>query len=151
MAARLPARNLPQMGALGIFGAGAAPFGFGDSGHVAAYIEGSYSAPPAGDLPMIPLDWGYFKDSDISSPEVSPGLHLEVLSTFPPTLIITGSRAFDMSPAIYTHSQLLKVGVRSQLIVGEALGHCYFYSPNLPEALDAHQIIASFFADNLQP
>ena len=42
-----------------------------------------------------------------------------MLATFPPTLIVTGTRAMDLSPAIFTNSQLLKAGVRSTLIVGE--------------------------------
>lgn len=58
--------------------------------------------------------------------------------------------AIDMSPAIYTNSQLLKAGVRSTLIVGEAMGHCYIYLPNLPEARDARDAIVAFFRENLQ-
>ena len=34
---------------------------------------------------------------------------------------ITGTRAVDLSPAIYTHSQLLKAGARSNLLVGEGM------------------------------
>ena len=56
----------------------------------------------------------------------------------------------DLSPAIYTNSQLLKAGVRSTLIVGEAMGHCYIYQPHLPEARDAHQAIVNFFREHLQ-
>ena len=61
------------------------------------------------------------------------------MAKFPPTLIITGTRAIDMSPAIFTNSQLLKAGVRSTLIVGEAMGHCYIDQSNLPEARDAYR------------
>jgi acetyl esterase/lipase len=149
MAARLPARGLSQVGAIGIFGAGAVPFGFGDSGQIAPYIEGVYPPPPADGLPALPLDRGYFANLDMADPLISPGMHLEVLRKFPSTLIITGSRAFDLSPAIYTHSQLLKAGVHSQLIVGEALGHCYIYNPFLPEALDAHRVMVDFFNGSL--
>lgn len=149
MAAWLTARGLPQVGAIGIFGAGAVPFGFGDSGYVAAYIDGSYPPPNSGDVPFLPIDRGYFDGVDVTLAEVSPGLHLDVLKKFPTTLIITGSRAFDMSPAIYTHAQLLKAGVHSELLVGEALGHCYIYNPHLPEALDAHKVMTSFFREKL--
>lgn len=72
-----------------------------------------------------------------------------LLARFPPTLIITGTRAMDMSPAVYTNSQLLKAGVRSTLIVGEGMGHCHIYQPLLPEARDAHQIIVNFFREHL--
>jgi monoterpene epsilon-lactone hydrolase len=80
---------------------------------------------------------------------ISPGLHPDVLAKFPPTLIITGTRAFDMSPAVYTHSQLVKAGVPGDLIVGEGLGHCYMYTPSLPESQDAYRAIVKFFKTNL--
>jgi acetyl esterase/lipase len=51
----------------------------------------------------------------------------------------------DLSPAVYTHEQLLKAGVDSQLIVGEGLGHCYIMNPDLPESRDAYMLIARFF------
>jgi len=35
--------------------------------------------------------------------------------------------------------------VRSTLIVGEGMGHCYIYQSNLPEARDRLQVIVSFF------
>jgi acetyl esterase/lipase len=55
----------------------------------------------------------------------------------------------DLSPAIYTNSQLLKARVRSTLIVGEGMSHCYIYQSNLPEARDAYQVIVDFFRENL--
>ena len=55
-----------------------------------------------------------------------------------------------MSPAIYTHNQLLKADVASELIVGEGLGHCYIYSANVPEAQDAYAAIAKFFQKHLK-
>jgi acetyl esterase/lipase len=85
----------------------------------------------------------------MADPIISPALHPDVLAQFPPTLIITGTRAMDLSPAVYTNSQLLKAGVRSTLIVGEAMGHCYIYQPHLPEARDAHQAIVNFFREHL--
>jgi len=54
-----------------------------------------------------------------------------------------------MSPAIYTNSQLLKAGVRSTLIVGEGMGHCYIYQSNLPER-GRLPVIVSFFRENLK-
>lgn len=139
-------KGLPSPGALGIFGAGAVPFGTGDSAYIAAYIDGSFPAPRPG-APPLPL--AYFKGADPNSPLVLPGTHLDVLSKFPPTLIITGTRAMDMSPAIFTHSQLLKAGARSNLLVGEGMGHCYIYNSEFPEARDAYNVIVKFFDENL--
>jgi acetyl esterase/lipase len=149
-AAWLPARGLPQPGAIGIFGAGAVRFATGDSAHVTAYIDGSFPAPPKPGEASADITHGYFAGSDMGDPIISPALHPEVLAQFPPTLIITGTRAMDLSPAVYTNSQLLKAGVRSTLIVGEAMGHCYIYQPDLPEAREAQQAIVNFFRESLQ-
>ena len=148
-AAWLPAHGLPQPGAIGIFGAGAVRFSAGDSAHVAAYIDGSFPPPRKPGEVGKEIGHEYFAGSEIADPIISPALHLDVLEQFPPTLIITGTRAMDMSPAVYTNSQLLKAGVRSTLIVGEAMGHCYIYQAQLPEARDAHQAIVNFFRENL--
>jgi epsilon-lactone hydrolase len=140
-------KGLPNPGALGIFGAGAVRFGVGDSAYVAAYIDGSFPAPRTNGESPVPT--GYFKGADPNSALVSPGSHLDVLAKFPPTLIITGTRAADLSPAIYSHSQLLKAGARSNLLVGEGMGHCYINNSDLPEARDAYDVIVKFFNENL--
>ena len=108
----LPEQGLPQAGAIGILGAGGVRFGAGDSATIAGYIDGSFPPPPReGDPPRRRIDRGYFANADRESPVVSPALHLDVLRAFPPTILVTGTRAMDMSPAIYTNSQLIKAGV----------------------------------------
>jgi acetyl esterase/lipase len=151
VAAWLPAHGLPQAGAIGIFGAGAgAAFETGDSAHVAAYIDGSFPAPPkAGEARPARRIRSYFDGVDTKAPLVSPMLHLDVLAKFPPTLVMTGTRAMDLSPAVFTHSQLVKAGVAAELIVGEGMGHCYMYMSHLPEAQDAFRTIAGFFKKHL--
>lgn len=148
-AAWLPAHGLPQAGAVGIFGAGAVRFGAGDSAWVAAYIDGSFPAPATSGTPSPDMSRGYFANTDMADSIISPAMHPDVMAKFPPTLIITGTRAMDMSPAIYTNFQLLKAGIRSTLIVGEGMGHCFIYQSNLPEARDAYQVIVDFFRQNL--
>jgi acetyl esterase/lipase len=148
-AAWLPKHNLPQPAAIGIFGAGAVRFGVGDSAYIAAYIDGSFP-PPTKEGQRMDLTRGYFDGADMSDPIISPALHLDVLKKFPPTLLITGTRAMDMSPAVYTNSRLLQAGVRSTLIVGEGMGHCYIMSPQLPESRDAYDAIVSFFREHLK-
>lgn len=149
-AAWLPRHDLPQPGAIGIFGAGAARFEVGDSAHVAAYIDGSFPAPTKPGEPKRDLTRGYFDGVDLKGPIVAAAHHPEVIGQFPPTMIITGTRAMDMSPAIYTNSQLIKAGVPSTLIVGEGMGHCYIYQSGVPEARDAIDAIAAFFKANLR-
>jgi epsilon-lactone hydrolase len=149
MGAWLPAHDLPQAAALGIFGAGAVRFNSGDSAYIAGYIDGSFPPPPKPGETMADMTNGYFAGHDMAGPSISPALHPEVMAKYPPTLIITGTRAMDMSPAIVTNSALLKAGVRSTLIVGEAMGHCYYYNFKLPESQDAYQAMIAFFRENL--
>jgi acetyl esterase/lipase len=150
MAAWLPKRGLPQPAAVGIFGAGGVRFMHGDSAHIAGYIDGSFPPPAKPGEEASDMTRGYFKGFDMEDPVISPALHPEVIAKFPPVLLITGTRAMDMTPAIVTNSALLKAGVSSTLIVGEAMGHCFIYAPDLPESLDAHQAIVDFFGMHLQ-
>lgn len=155
-AAWLPAHGLPQLGAIGIFGAGAVRFGAGDSVHIAGVIDGLWRTPRPASAPQTPAAprpapiRSYFGGANVEDPMVSPALHPAVIGKFPPTLLITGTRAADLSPAVVTHSKLLEAGVHSQLIVGEGMGHCYIYESQLPEAQSAYRAIASFFRTNLK-
>jgi acetyl esterase/lipase len=148
-AAWLPAHGLPQPAAIGIFGAGGVRFMSGDSAYVAGYIDGSFPPPPKPGEQRGDMTQGYFSGVDMNDPVISPALHPDVIAKFPPSLIITGTRAMDMSPAIVTNSALIKARVQSTLIVGEGMGHCYIYQADLPEARDAHQAIVDFFRRHL--
>jgi len=146
----LPAHGLPQAGALGIFGAGGVRFRKGDSAYISGYVSGAFPPPPPKGKDGIDMTRGYFAGSDMSDPIISPALHQDVLRKFPPTLIITGTRAMDMSPAVYTNSMLMKAGVETDMIVGEGVDHCYIMSPNLPESQDAYAAIVAFFKKHLK-
>lgn len=148
-AAWLPGHGLPQAGALGVFGAGGVPFQAGESAYLAGYIDGEYPPPARRDDGVDASTEGYFAGVQAKDPTAWPAYHLDVLAGFPPTLIITGTRSMDLSPAIYTNSQLIKAGVRSTLIVGESMGHCYYYDLALPEARDAYAAMVAFFGENL--
>jgi monoterpene epsilon-lactone hydrolase len=149
-AAWMPAHQLPQFGAIGIFGAGAVRFNTGDSGYVAAYIDGSFPPPTTDGTRVEDISRGYFATADMQDAIISPALHPDVIKQFPPALIITGTRAMDMSPAIYTNTQLLKAGVHSTLVVGEGMGHCFIMQAQLPEAQEAYALITRFFKENLK-
>ncbi|MEO6091941.1 MAG: alpha/beta hydrolase [Novosphingobium sp.] len=149
-AAWLPANGLPQAGAVGIFGAGGVPFSAGESAYFSGYIDGSFPPPPSDGSAGIDITRGYFEGIDARDASAWPAYHPEVVAKFPPTLIITGTRALDLSPAIYTNSQLLKAGVESTLIVGEGMGHCYYLNIALPESRDANNAMVAFFRKNLR-
>lgn len=68
-----------------------------------------------------------------------------MIAHFPPTLIVTATRAVDLSGSVFSHYQMRKLGVQAELLVAEAQGHCYMYDSNLPESRDAFEIISQFF------
>ncbi len=145
LAAWLPAHGMPQMGAAGIFGAGGVRMQSGDSAYITAMIDGSFPGPGEDGSLAEDMSRGYFDGHDGAEPDISPALYPEVIAQFPPTLITTGTRAMDLSPATVTNSALLRQGVNSTLIVGEGMGHCYQYNPALPESRDAYEATVRHF------
>ena len=103
---------------------------------------------PKKDLtPEIPAD---FAATDLANPLASPVLDPALLKRFPPTLLITASRAMEMSAAINTHRELVKAGVEADLHVWDGLGHAFFYDIGLPESKEAFAVMSTFFRKHLQ-
>lgn len=145
-------KKLPVPGAIGIFGAAAGRAGRGDSAYTAAYIGGEFP-PPAdenGSIDVTPPGIrSYFEGADLSSPLVSPVESAQVIAGFPPSLLVTGTRAMDLSGTVHSHFTMKKQGVNAELLVAEGLGHCYIYDASLPEARDTIDMIADFFDRHL--
>jgi acetyl esterase/lipase len=97
---------------------------------------------PKGGLP-------YFANADVKDPLVSPAVSLDVLSKFPPTLIITATRGMELSSAVYSHSRLVKAGVDAELHVWDGMFHGFFYNPDVPESRDCYDVIVKFFDRHL--
>jgi monoterpene epsilon-lactone hydrolase len=148
--------DLPRPGAVGIFCAGAgSPTGVGFGG------DANYTAQPLGEARLAPAAMpsgnesggrgtgrgglGYLSDTDPKDPLVAPINSPETLAKFPPTLIITGTRGFELSGALYTHTELVKQGVDAELHVWEGLFHGFFYNPDVPETRDAYNVMVKFF------
>jgi acetyl esterase/lipase len=138
--------GLPRPGAIGIFCASAGEFG-GDAAYTSTPLGEARLMPEMRDGGMFSL--GYFSQADPNDPMVVPIRSAEVLRNFPPTLLITGTRGFEMSSAVYTHSQLVKLGVDAELHVWEGLFHGFFYNPDVPESRDAYEVIGRFFDRHL--
>jgi monoterpene epsilon-lactone hydrolase len=145
--------DLPRPGAVGILCAGAASItgpGFGGDANYTALPLGegrmSLGAPATtASEPAKRPGLAYLADTDPSDPLVGPASSSEVLAKFPPTLIVTGTRAFELSAAVYTHSQMVKLGVDAQLHVWEGMFHGFFYNPDVPESRDCYDVIVKFF------
>lgn len=149
--------NLPQPGAVGLFCAGAgsptgAGFG-GDAAHTAGPLgEARVPAPPAqpnARSKQTPQGLGYLAGTNPKDPLVAPINSPEILAKFPPTLIITATRGFELSGALYTHTQLVKLGVDAELHVWEGLFHGFFYNPDVPESRDCYDVMVKFFNRHL--
>ena len=91
----------------------------------------------------------YMKGTDYNDPLVAPVAFPDVLSSFPPTLVISGTRDIGLSEAIYTHTQLVKAGVQADLHVWEGMWHCFFHDADLPESREVYTVIESFFDKHL--
>lgn len=133
--------KLPLPGAIGIFCASADARWGGDSQ--------AFSRPFQA-LAQREDKRSYFEGIDLGDPMVSPIMAPATLAQFPPTLIITGTRAFEMSAAVHTHTALVKAGVDADLHVWDGLGHAFFYDPALPESREAFDVMARFFARHLK-
>lgn len=141
------AHALPNPGAIGIFCGSAGSIFGGDALYTAMPLGEARlaSPPPTG----APTTLSYFSGTDPKDPLVSPVSSPETLAKFPPTLIITGTRGFELSAALYTHEQLVRVGVEAELHVWEGLFHGFFYNVDVPESRDALNVIVKFFDRHL--
>jgi acetyl esterase/lipase len=143
--------GLPRPGAIGLLCAGAASvdgaaFG-GDASYTTLPLGEGRALPPGTAGNPVPMD--YLANTDPNDPLVFPASSPEVLAQFPPTLIVTGTRSFELSNAVYTHAQLVKHGVAADLHVWEGMFHGFFYNPDVPESRECYDVIVRFFAEHL--
>lgn len=143
--------GLPRPGAIGILCAGAASVDGGAFGGDASYTTlplGEGRVLPAGAAGNpVPMD--YFAGTDPDDPLIAPASSPAVLAQFPPTLIVTGTRSFELSNAVYTHAQLVKHGVDADLHVWEGMFHGFFYNPDVAESRECYDVIVAFFNQRL--
>jgi epsilon-lactone hydrolase len=138
--------KLPIPGAIGTFCGSAMVIG-GDSSHVAPLL--------VGELPSKDADTGsvssnaYFRNASASDPLVQPGVSAQVLSRFPPTLMITGSRDFMASSVFAAQAALTRAGVDAELHVWDGMWHAFLMDPDLPESKEAYQVVVRFFDRHL--
>lgn len=147
----LVAHDLPVPGAIAMGGSGAGGPA-GDSVYFSAIASGNVPPDPSvAELNLTDPDQrGYLRTAApgdyVAEPAIAPP---SLLARFPPTLLITATRAFDMSPAIAFHRSLTRAGVDASLQVFDGLGHCFYYSAWLPESRDAYTTLLSFFRRHL--
>jgi monoterpene epsilon-lactone hydrolase len=150
--ARFQVKGLPRPGAVGIFCASAQPFSAkrGDSDMWGP--TGSGPLPPNSNvLAQLQSPRAYFATAKPDDPLAYPGVSDAVISKFPPTLFVTGTRAMEMSSAVTSHAQFLRLGVDSQLYVMEAGWHGAFVIDGqaTPEGKATIAYIAHWFDQKL--
>jgi acetyl esterase/lipase len=138
--------NLPLPGAVGMLGAtGQSPFK-GDSMALACHVfDGAETFRPESEIDVL----AYFAGADIHGRLAAPMLWPEVLAQFPPSLLVTGARALEMSSVIDAHNKLALAGARSRLHLWDGLGHCFYLDSDLPESREVEQVIVEFFLESL--
>lgn len=134
--------KLPAPSAIVILSASLDPRFTGDSAYVTPQF-GSYIAAPKGDRINAP----YFEGVRLDDPLVAPSASAALLQKFPPTLLITGTRAGDMSAMTHSHLQLMNAAVEARLALWDGLDHCFMYNPDLPESQQVYATVAKFFAE----
>jgi epsilon-lactone hydrolase len=113
-----------------------------DSSYITAAIFGENHAKNVSHFP-------YYVGAHVDNPLASPGDYDEVMSKFPPTLLLSGGRDFTLSATLVTHAQLVRLGVPAQLHVWEGMSHGFMFSPDLREAREAQEVLAKFFDAHL--
>jgi monoterpene epsilon-lactone hydrolase len=153
--------QLPAPGAIGIFGAGAFGAWYGPPSKLGSWSgDSAYTAAPLTGKKPVSLDpnktetmpdymSAYLRDVDLTDPLVSPALSSSVLDKFPPALLITGTRAWDMSAAVQTQRALTNAGVEANLHLWDGMGHCFFFDVDLPESKEAFAVMTRFFDSRL--
>jgi len=144
VAAKIKQLGLPMPAALGIF-SGMGDFARnGDS--IAMYalrgLSGHLDPPEPG-----AHDPFYAGTTDPKDPVLSP-IYSD-LHGLPPTLFVTSGRDLLLSGTVNLHRAYLLAGVDARLVVYDALPHAFWYSPLLPEAIEANHIMAEFFVKQL--
>jgi len=143
-AAWFQTHGLPNPGGIGIFCAGGGE-SFGKVGDTSPWGATGIFSPK-----LPPRSPGYMSDANPDDPMAAPVKSPDILAKFPPTLLISGTRAGDMSPAAYMHARLLKAGIDSQLYVIEGGWHGVFNAqPDIPESKDTYDYIAVWFDKHL--
>jgi acetyl esterase/lipase len=133
--------ELPRPGAIAILCSPPSDFG-GDSNYIAAALLGSKPLTRR-------FDEGYFKRVAPGDPLAFPGDSDEKLQRFPPTLLMTSTRDYSLSPMVQMHSRLVRLGVPTQLHLFEGLGHGEFLNMYIPESAQAARILSAFFDAHL--
>lgn len=143
---RMREQNLPKPAALFIGTPAADLSKTGDSAYFNAEVDNALGRYEGRIEACLNL---YAAGRDLKDPQVSP-LYAD-LSSFSPTILISGTRDLLLSNTVRTHRKLRSAGVPAELHVYEGMSHAdYLVSFPGPESRDALGEIAKFFDKHLK-
>jgi len=136
--------QVPLPAAIGVFCAAIGPDD-GDSKSFSPLLMGQVlpsakpPAPPWRNPSSNQAETDYYKQFD------APGAFVAAVAKFPPTLLISGTRDFQLSGTLRANELLSEVGVETELHVWEGMWHSFFSDPELPESKAMYAVVARFF------
>lgn len=119
----------------------------GDSRYTSRLFAGAPMPKPGAAVSASLMQ--YYTEGDLATALASPALFPDALAKFPPTLILSGTRDFALSGAVWTHGQLVKQKVDADLHVWEGVGHGFMYRQELPESRESYDVVTVFFERTL--
>jgi acetyl esterase/lipase len=151
--ARFAAKSIPRPGAVGLLTAAPPPpcmFGQRGWGDSAMWFTGVPKAASDDDRAhFAPAGW-YMEEADVSDVQAYPGSSEAVLASFPPTLLLTGTRDLTLSSVVAAHARFLKLDVDASLYVMEGGLHgAHVLAVDTPEGRDAQAYVARWFKSKL--
>ena len=138
--ARLVAAGDPPVAAIAMLHAAGIEVG-GDTLELAAMTNGTQDAAAVRRL----HDLSYFTGTDPLDPMVFPGEHPGILSAFPPSLLISGTRDFAGSSVAVMHRRLRAAGVPADFVLFDGMWHAHHVDTDLPESAEVFALLAAFF------
>lgn len=142
--ARMIAEESPIPGAVAML-CGTGLDMLGDSVETARLLAGEADDEGPAGLAHLP----YFSGCDVSDALVFPGNHPEILSRFPPSLLVSGTRDFAASSVSTMHRQLSAAGAHAELLHFDGMWHAFHMATTLPEAKETFAAMARFFHRHL--
>lgn len=139
--------DLPMPGAVALLSAGATASMGGDAQFLGPAAMGERPTPASASPDVMPVP--YLAAAGAEDPLVAPTLDRTILERFPPVLLLTGSRAFDLSAVIHTQRCLRRAGADVDLQLWDGLWHCFFYDVALPESTEVYTSLTHFFDSRL--
>lgn len=117
----------------------------GDSTRIAAALSMRQDNVESLRLGALP----HLVGADPEDKNLFPGEHPEVLSSFPPSLLVTGSRDFAASSVSTMHRRLVAAGVDAALFSFDGMWHAFHMATTLPESREVFALLANFFNSKL--